>query len=53
MEPISILFWLLIALIAVLAYSIEAGLARRHKRIKLSSLASATVTAVYIALITE
>ena len=53
MEPISILFWLLIALIAVLAYAIEAGLATRHKRIMLLSLVSATVVAIYIALIAD
>ena len=52
MEPLSILFWLLIALIALLAYAIEAGLAARHKRIMLSSLVSATGVAIYIALMT-
>ncbi|MEM6497112.1 MAG: hypothetical protein AAGB04_19235 [Pseudomonadota bacterium] len=53
MDPISILFWLLIALIAVLAYTVETGLARRHRRIMLSSLASATIVAVYIALVAD
>ena len=53
MEPISILFWLLIALIALLAYAIEAGLASRHKRIMITSLLLATAAAIYIALIAD
>ena len=53
MSLFDLIFWLLIALIAVLAYSIESGLSARHRTVVLSSILSATVAAVYIMFLVE
>ena len=41
-------FWLLILLIAVLAYCIESGLCVRHRAMILSSILAATVVAIFM-----
>jgi hypothetical protein len=46
-------FWLLILLIAVLAYCIESGLSARHGALILSSILSATVAAIFMMLLIE
>ncbi len=53
MTTFDIIFWLLIVLIAVLAYSIESGLSTRHRPLVLSSILSATLAAVYMMFIVE
>lgn len=39
-----VLLWMLVALVTALAFAIETGLAVRHKRVVLSTMASATLT---------
>jgi hypothetical protein len=46
-------FWLLILLIAVLAYCIESGLSARHRAMILSSILSATVAAIFMMFLIE
>jgi formylglycine-generating enzyme required for sulfatase activity len=46
-------FWLLILLIAVLAYCIESGLSARHRALILSSILSATVAAIFMMFLIE
>lgn len=48
MSAFDIVFWLLIALIAVLAYVIESGLSARHRTLVLSSILSATGAAIFM-----
>ena len=48
MSLLNIVFWLLVALIAVLAYCIESGIAARHRAVVLSSILSATLAAGYM-----
>ncbi|HUS98233.1 MAG TPA: SUMF1/EgtB/PvdO family nonheme iron enzyme [Hyphomicrobiaceae bacterium] len=44
----DIVFWLLIILIGALAFSIESGVAVRHRRVVLSSIFAATLAAIYM-----
>ena len=53
MSLFDMIFWLLIVLIAVLAYSIESGLSARHRTIILSSILSATVAAIFMMFLIE
>ena len=53
MTTFDIIFWLLIVLIAVLAYTIESGLSARHRPLVLSSILSATLAAVYMMFLVE
>ena len=53
MTTFDIIFWLLIVLIAVLAYTIESGLSNRHRPLVLSSILSATLAAVYMMFLVE
>ncbi|MFY0612676.1 MAG: SUMF1/EgtB/PvdO family nonheme iron enzyme [Hyphomicrobiaceae bacterium] len=53
MTTFDIIFWLLIVLIAVLAYTIESGLSARHRPLVLSSILSATLAAVYMMFLFE
>lgn len=53
MTTFDIIFWLLIILIAVLAYTIESGLSARHRPLVLSSILSATLAAVYMMFLVE
>ena len=48
MDPYTTLLWLLIALIAVLVFAIDAGLAARHKRVVLSSMLAAVMAVIYL-----
>ena len=45
---ISILFWLLIALLAVLIFAIEAGVTAKHRQVVLCSIFSTMMTVLYI-----
>ncbi|MCB1510190.1 MAG: formylglycine-generating enzyme family protein [Hyphomicrobiaceae bacterium] len=49
----DIIFWLLIALVAALAFAIESGLAARHKRVVLSSIFASILTAGYMMFMLE
>ncbi len=53
MSLLDAIFWLLIILVAVLAYSIESGLSARHRTVILSSILSATVAAIYMMFLVE
>ena len=53
MTTFDIIFWLLIVLIAVLAYTIESGLSNRHRPLVLSSILSATLAAIYMMFLVE
>ncbi len=53
MSTLDIIFWLLIILVAVLAYAIESGLSVRHRPLVLSSIMSATLAVVYMMFIVE
>lgn len=45
---ISILFWLLIALLAVLIFAIEAGVTNKHRQVVLCSIFSTMITVLYV-----
>ncbi len=53
MSLFDMIFWLLILLIAVLAYCIESGLSTRHRAMILSSILSATVAAIVMMFLIE
>jgi formylglycine-generating enzyme required for sulfatase activity len=53
MSIFNIVFWLLIIFIAALAFAIESGLTARHRRVVLSSIFTATITAVYMMFVVE
>ena len=53
MTAFDIIFWLLIVLIAVLAYVIESGLSARHRALVLSSILSATGAAIFMMFLVE
>jgi formylglycine-generating enzyme required for sulfatase activity len=46
-------FWLMVALVAALAYSIESGIAARHKRIVVSSMVVSVATAVLMMFVVD
>lgn len=49
----DILFWLIIVMIALLAFAIETGIAARHRRVVVSSILAATLAAVYMMFLVE
>lgn len=53
MTTYDLIFWLLIILIAVLAYTIESGLSARHRTLVFSSIMSATLAVVYMMVIVD
>lgn len=53
MSTFDIIFWLLIVLIGVLAYTIESGLSARHRPLVFSSILSATLAVIYMMFIVE
>ncbi len=53
MSTFDIVFWLLIVIIAVLAYTIESGLSQRHRTLVFSSILSATLAVVYMMFLVE
>lgn len=53
MTTYDMIFWLLIVLIAVLAYTIESGLSARHRTLVFSSIMSATLAVVYMMVIVD
>ncbi|MFM1813827.1 MAG: hypothetical protein RLZ98_522 [Pseudomonadota bacterium] len=53
LSSVDVLFWLLMLLVAGLAFLIEAGVTTRHRRIVLSSIASVSISALYILFILE
>lgn len=53
MTAFDTLFWLLIVMLAVVAYAIEAGVAVRHRVVVLSTLFSVIGTIVYIMVFTD
>ena len=53
MSTFDIIFWVLIVLIGVLAYTIESGLSARHRPLVFSSILSATLAVIYMMFIVE
>ena len=53
LSSVDILFWLMMALVGGLAFLIEAGVTTRHRRVVLTSIASVTLSALYIMFILE
>jgi len=49
----DILFWLLIAVLAVLAYAVESGIASQNRHLVFTTMLSVTVSAVYIMFLVE
>jgi formylglycine-generating enzyme required for sulfatase activity len=48
MDSLSILFWTLVALLVTLMFAIEAGAARKHRVITLSTIGSTFITILFI-----
>lgn len=53
MSLYDVVFWLLILLVAALAFAIESGITARHRRVVLSSIFAATITAMYMMFLVE
>lgn len=53
MSEYDIVFWLLIAVLAVLAYAVECGIAGQNRQLVFSTMLSVTVSAIYMMFLVE